>query len=380
MPKPKHVAFMPLFMVIFTMIFVSAARSADISVISTVAKQRPEGQSSKGTSGSREALFVIAPDPDNKIRTGEGAGTLSASSALPSLTRKISAKSAIIQDGISGKVLYAHNPDLERQPASTIKVLTGLLTLENLNDKDWVYTSSRAARMPRSKIYLNRGKSYYARDLVESLLISSANDAGVALGEKIAGSEWSFARMMTEKARELGACNTICKSATGLTRSGQKSTVRDLATIFDKAMEDPDFADIIGKRKSYTSFGKLLRNHNKALWRIEGAVAGKTGYTNAARQTYVGQFKRGDREIIVAIMGSESMWHDISRLVEAGFSIWGDELAPAPAPAVLVSNKKQKPSKSVEDSTEKAIARLASELRREASSSVISGSKKYPYM
>ena len=85
-------------------------------------------------------------------------------------------------------------------------------------------------------------------------------------------------------------------------------------------MQDKEFAARMKKTKARTSRGKTLRNHNRALWQIEGAVGGKTGYTNAARQTYVGKFRRGSQEIIVAIMGSETMWRDIERLVEYGFS------------------------------------------------------------
>lgn len=374
MQKPKHVVFIPLFLFVCTIIFAGIANSAEDLIITAAAKQRP--QESSRTSGSAGGSLVIPADPDNKVN----ACSRPTAASLPSLTQRITAKAAIIKDGISGRVLYAHNPDLERQPASTIKVLAGLIALENLKDREWVFTSNRASRMPRSKVYLNQGKSYYARDLIESLLISSANDAGVALGEEIAGSELGFARMMTTKARELGAGNTVCRSATGLTRRGQKSTVRDLANIFDKAMEYPDFVDILRKKKEYTSYGRLLRNHNKALWRIRGAVAGKTGYTNAARQTYVGQFKRQDKEIIVAVMGSETMWNDIRELVDTGYRVWGEELSPAPSRAVLVSNKKQKPAENEDRETEQALVRLRAELRDDESSSVISGSKKAPFM
>ncbi len=182
-----------------------------------------------------------------------------------------------------------------------------------------VKASRRAAGMPRSKVYLKPGKSYKADDLINAVLLASANDASVALAEKVAGSEKSFAKLMTHKARSLGAKHTVCKTASGLTARGQQSTARDLAMVFDKAMENEEFARRIGKSKVRTSYGKLLRNHNKALWRVKGALGGKTGYTSAARQTYVGKFSRDNTELVVAIMGSETMWDDISRLVEYGF-------------------------------------------------------------
>jgi D-alanyl-D-alanine carboxypeptidase (penicillin-binding protein 5/6) len=236
------------------------------------------------------------------------------------LRKKLSAKSAIVLDALSGTVLYAYNADSPRQPASTIKVLTGLIAIERLNDHDRVIASRKAARMPRSKVYLKPGRTYQANDLINAVLLASANDASVALAEKIGGNESSFARLMTQKARRIGAQNTVCKTASGLTKRGQHTTARDLAMVFNHAMHNQEFAKRMKHTKVTTSFGKILWNHNKALWRIAGAEGGKTGYTRAARQTYVGKFERKGRELIVAIMGSETMWDDISRLVRHGFT------------------------------------------------------------
>lgn len=239
--------------------------------------------------------------------------------ALP-IDKKISAQSVIVMDGATGEILYAQHPDLARQPASTIKVLTGILAIENLRNNDMITPSWRAARMPRSKIYLNPRKSYAANDLINAVLLASANDASVALAEKVSGSERKFAALMTAKAKSLGARNTICKTATGLTSRGQQSTARDLAIIFNKAMEGSEFARRVGRSKVKTGYGKLLWNHNKALWQVHGAEGGKTGYTRAARQTYVGKFKREQGEIVLALMGSETMWDDVKNLVEYGFA------------------------------------------------------------
>lgn len=194
-----------------------------------------------------------------------------------------------------------------------------MIAIKSLTNGEQVSVSRKAARQPRSKIYLDQKKQYRANDLINAVLLASANDASVALAEKIAGNEKDFAKMMTLRAQLWGANRTICKTATGLTARGQKSTARDLATIFRHAMNDPEFSTRMKRIKTRTSGGTLLRNHNKALWQVKGALGGKTGYTNAARQTYVGKFKRGKDEIIVAIMGSETMWADIKRLVRYGF-------------------------------------------------------------
>ena len=235
--------------------------------------------------------------------------------------KQISARSAIIIDGRSGKTLFAKEPDNPRQPASTIKILTGMIALQSLSGSEQVAVSRWAADQPRSKVDLNPKKHYQANDLINAVLLASANDASVALAEKIAGSESSFARMMTEKARQWGAQNTVCKTATGLTAKGQTSTARDLAVMFRHVMQNPAFASRMKQVKVKTSYGSLLRNHNKALWQVEGTQGGKTGFTNAARQTYVGKFKRGEQEIVIAVMGCETMWADVKRLVQHGFTL-----------------------------------------------------------
>jgi len=237
-----------------------------------------------------------------------------------SFRKKLSARSAIIIDAQTGEEIYSHNPDAPRQPASTIKVLTGLIAMDYLKNNSLVPVSSWAASMPRSKIYIKKGKAYYANDLINAVLLASANDASVALAEKIAGSESGFAKMMTRKANELGASNTICKTASGLTAKGQQTTARDLATIFMRAMQHQEFSERIKLLKAKTSYGRTLRSHNKAMWQISGSMGGKTGYTWAAKQTYVGKFSRNGQEILVAILGSRNMWNDIAKLVDYGFN------------------------------------------------------------
>ena len=236
------------------------------------------------------------------------------------IEERISAKSFIIMDDQTGETLYARAPDSPRQPASTIKIVTGLIALKTLQNDSVLTVSNKAAGMPSSKVFLDPKRSYRANDLINAVLLASANDASVALAENIAGSEEKFANMMTMSARLWGAENTIARTASGLTAEGQQSTARDLATLFRYAMQHEDFARRMREKKITTSYGKSLLNHNKALWRINGAVGGKTGYTVAARQTYVGKFTRDGVSLIVAVMGCESMWADVAKLVDYGFA------------------------------------------------------------
>ncbi|MDA8164118.1 MAG: serine hydrolase [Desulfobacteraceae bacterium] len=236
------------------------------------------------------------------------------------LRPRIGARAAIILDAGSGDTLFACSPDLPGQPASTIKIITGLIAIDSLSKDAQVIVSSHAAAMPPSKVYLKAGRSYRAGDLINSVLLASANDAAVALGEKIGGSESTFAALMTAKARQLGATNTVCMTANGLTARGQRTTPRDLAVMFNQIMKNQEFAERIRRVQVTTSFGALLRNHNRALWQVAGAEGGKTGYTCAAGQTYVGKFRRGESELLVALMGSHTMWQDVNTLVKYGFA------------------------------------------------------------
>ncbi|MEK6202138.1 MAG: serine hydrolase [Desulfobulbaceae bacterium] len=294
---------------------------------STVKKNIPQGIVTLGTYKSTsphkkkigtirlEAALTAQELPVSKTYLSQ-----KSSKSRNNIEKKISAKSAIVMDASNGQTLFSVSPDTPRQPASTIKILTGMIAIKSLDSGESVSVSSKAAEQPSSKVYLERKKQYKADDLINAVLLSSANDASVALAEKIAGSEKSFARMMTLRAKLWGAQKTVCKTANGLTAEGQTSTARDLATIFRHVMQDAEFSQRMKQVKAHTAEGKLLRNHNKALWQIEGAIGGKTGFTNAAGQTYVGKFKRGSSEIIVAIMGSRTMWADLKTLVEYGFS------------------------------------------------------------
>jgi len=294
------------------------SHAGQVPVLDDTAKQRPNSSGSRSAQNSSKPLNLGKKGSIASIKSRPDAAA--PSSDLVTVGRaKISSKSAIIIDAETGETLFAKSADTPRQPASTIKVLTGMIALKSLDNSEWVGVSRRASDMPRSKVYLDPKKSYLANDLINAVLLASANDASVALAEKIAGSESDFAKMMTLRAKLWGARNTVCRTATGLTAEGQQSTARDLATIFRHAMQDEEFADRMNRVKIRTSYGKLLRNHNKALWRVKGAEGGKTGYTSAARQTYVGQFSQGEGSIIVAIMGSETMWPDIENLVDYGF-------------------------------------------------------------
>lgn len=243
---------------------------------------------------------------------------------------RVTAKSFVIMDAKTGEVLLSLNPQLFLPPASTLKVMTALSVVEHLKMDDTVPVSANAAAAPASKINIKPGETYTVRELLYALLLSSANDAARALAEKVSGSEEEFARQMTREVRTWGAYRTTLATANGLPADNQFSTAEDLAKMFKKAMENPELAKIMQTKYYPIKGDRELRNHNRFLFTTPLAVAGKTGYTKASKHTYVGQFQKDDKAIIVAMMGSTGKWADLRPLIEKGFELEGAPIAKLP--------------------------------------------------
>jgi D-alanyl-D-alanine carboxypeptidase (penicillin-binding protein 5/6) len=235
-----------------------------------------------------------------------------------------SAVAALVMDAETGEVLFEKNPHLPLPMASTTKVMTALLGVERLRPHELVEVSAYAASMAPSKIYLKPGELIRADDLLQAILLKSANDASAALAEKISGSEAAFARVMTRRARELGALNTQFENASGLPADGHYSTAHDLAILLRYAMQRPDFAEIMQMKTASveSAAGRMwnIRNHNRLLWTFPGALGGKTGWTRASRHCYVGMVESGGRTLIVSVLASSRLWDDIQELLQYGFS------------------------------------------------------------
>jgi D-alanyl-D-alanine carboxypeptidase (penicillin-binding protein 5/6) len=243
---------------------------------------------------------------------------------------EVSARSFVIMDAKTGRILLSLQPQLFLPPASTLKVMTAMSVAEHLKMDDKVGVSQHAASAPPSKIGIKPGETYTVRDLLYALLLKSGNDAARALAEKVSGSEAAFARQLTHEVRQWGAYRTTCATANGLPADNQYSTAQDLALMLRRAMQNPELAKIMAT-KYYTFQGdRELRNHNRFLFTTPLAVGGKTGYTRASKHTYVGMFKNGNHEIIIAMMGSKKKWADLRPLIEKGFELEGAPIAKLP--------------------------------------------------
>jgi D-alanyl-D-alanine carboxypeptidase (penicillin-binding protein 5/6) len=236
---------------------------------------------------------------------------------------------AIVVDAGSGEVLYARRADALRYPASITKVMTLYLTFEalatgRLKLDDQIVMSPHAARQSPTKLGAPAGTAIPVDLAIRSVVVKSANDVAVALGEHLAGSESRFAALMTLRAQELGMSNTRFTNASGLPDSRQVSTARDIAILSRAVLRDyPQYYSYFNTR-SYTYRGVTTGSHNRLLKTMPGVDGIKTGYTNAAGYNLAAsQVKDGKRLITVVLGGSSTAARDenVADLLDAGFDV-----------------------------------------------------------
>lgn len=283
-----------------------------------------------------------AQDPVVSVIRSENGETLESAvvrSKVKTDPLNLNSHSAVLLDGDTGRILYGKN-EMEVLPmASTTKIMTCILALENAGLDTEVGISDRAATMPEVKLYVREGEKYRLEDLLYSLMLESHNDTAVAIAEAVGGSVEDFADMMNRKAAELGCDDTYFLTPNGLDAEDKESgkvhstTAADLARILrycivlSPAKEEflaitraPShaFSDLSGIR----SFSCV--NHNALLTSMEGAVSGKTGFTGKAGYCYVGAVKKGKKLFIAALLGcgwpphKTYKWQDVRKLVTYG--------------------------------------------------------------
>lgn len=248
---------------------------------------------------------------------------------------EVTAPSAILIDAETGKVLYEKNADEKRYPASTTKIMTGLLAVEygKMDETVTVDTNPPLVEIGSSQIYLVPGEQLTMEQLLYALMLESANDAAVAIAEHISGTVEEFARLMNSRAKELGASSTNFVNPNGLHDDNHYTTARDLSLLAKHAMTLQKFRDVV-KEVKYTipktnkqEERNYITNSNKLIWKIydqfryEYATGIKTGYTTKAKQCLVGSAKKEDLELISVVMGAEgqNVYKDTVALFEYGF-------------------------------------------------------------
>ncbi len=239
------------------------------------------------------------------------------------------ASAALLLDAENERVLYEKN-GYERMPmASTTKIMTCIVALENADLNGVVTVSSYAASMPDVQLNINKGQKFYLKDLLYSLMLESHNDVAVAIAEYIGGSVEGFAVMMNDKARTLGCEDTNFVTPNGLDAEGHYTTARDLAVIAGYAIRNKQFLQITNTSAhdfAEISKGKRYRvtNKNRFLYMMEGAIGVKTGFTGDAGYCFVGAVKRNEKTLISVVLGcgwppnKNLKWTDTRELMNYG--------------------------------------------------------------
>jgi len=217
----------------------------------------------------------------------------------------INARSAIVMDFDTGRVLYEKNAYQKRPMASTTKVMTAIVALENGNLDDIVTVSRNAASIHGSLMHLSAGEKLTLRELMYGLLLCSGNDAAIAIAEHIGGSVDGFCEMMNKKAKEIGAVNTNFTTPHGLDETGHYSTAYDMALITRYALNIPVFNEIV-KTTSIQIGNRFLSNTNEMLTSYQGADGVKTGYTGKAGRCLITSATRDGRRFISVVLFCDS--------------------------------------------------------------------------
>ncbi|HHW31919.1 MAG TPA: D-alanyl-D-alanine carboxypeptidase [Clostridiaceae bacterium] len=215
----------------------------------------------------------------------------------------INAQAAVVMDMDSGRVLFEKNAYSRRAMASTTKIMTAILAVENGNLNDEVTISKRAASIRGSTIGLQEGDKLTLKELLYGLMLSSGNDAAIAIAEHIGSSVEEFAKMMTKKAYQIGARNTCFINPHGLDTDGHYTTAYDMALIARYALNNPIINEIVKTQKIQSSFGTLY-NTNELLGVYPGADGVKTGYTGKAGRCLVASATRNGHRLISVVLGS----------------------------------------------------------------------------
>lgn len=257
------------------------------------------------------------------------------------MPKELYARSAVLMDADSGRVLFGKEENVVRPMASTTKIMTCILALENMKEGQIVTASKNAASQPKVRLGMQEGETFYLKDLLYSLMLESHNDSAVAIAEGIAGSVKVFADLMNQKAKKIGCEHTYFVTPNGLDAEDEggthSTTAADLARIMRYCIMESSCKEeflAVTSTRNY-QFQNLeesrlfsCSNHNAFLDMMDGALTGKTGFTGNAGYCYVGALKRDDRTFIVALLacgwpGNKSYkWSDTRKLMEYGIECY----------------------------------------------------------
>ena len=233
-----------------------------------------------------------------------------------------SAANAIVMHS-GGEAVYEKNADTRSLIASTTKLMTAIVAIENCELDDELEVGADSCGIEGSSMYLHPGQRVTVEDLLYGLLLVSGNDAADALARYTAGSIENFAALMNEKAQSLGMTGSSFSNPHGLDAEEHYSTARDMAVLMDYCMRNENFARIISASSRQVG-EQCYYNHNKLLWRCDGCLGGKTGYTLAAGRCLVSCCERDGTRFICVTMSDPDDWNDHCKLYDWAFSQYSD--------------------------------------------------------
>ncbi|WP_253294598.1 D-alanyl-D-alanine carboxypeptidase family protein [Anaerocolumna aminovalerica] len=266
---------------------------------------------------------------DKNITVKDSKDTVPESTPVEYPNMKLHAIGSALMDADSGRVLYEKKGNDPLPMASTTKIMTCIVALEKGNLEDVVTVSKYASTRPAVKLGIREGEQYILKDLLYSLMLESHNDVAVAIAEHIGGSVQGFAKMMNDKAKEIGCKNTHFVTPNGLDANGHYTTAVELSKIASYAIKNEQFIKITNEpiwNFSEVKTGRkfAVSNKDRFLYIFEGAIGVKTGFTGKAGYCFVGAVKRNNKTLVSAVLGSgwppnkSYKWSDTTKLMNYG--------------------------------------------------------------
>lgn len=237
----------------------------------------------------------------------------------------VSAESAVLICADNGEILFSRNADRQLSMASTTKIMTSLIALEaSIPDKEIVVTKEMVS-VEGTSMGLIPGDSVSMEELVYGMLLQSGNDAANTVAYVIGGSQEGFAKLMNDRAAEIGMDNTNFVTASGLDDENHYSTAYDMALLACECIDNPEFLDICSQKKAKLTYGnppyaRTLTNHNKLLWKYSDTIGIKTGFTKKSGRCLVSAAKRNGVTLVAVTLNAPDDWNDHISMYEYGFS------------------------------------------------------------
>ena len=237
----------------------------------------------------------------------------------------ISAKSAIVINGITGEIIYEHNAYEQLSMASTTKIMTALILAEQEDLKKEIYCTKEMVTVEGSSMGLLVGDRVTYHDLLYGMLLASGNDAANTTAIAIGGTVQNFAQLMNEKAKELNLKNTHFVTPSGLDAEGHYTTAYDLALLSSFALKNENFKKAASSYTARLCYGnppyyRTLTNHNKLLKSYDGLIGVKTGFTKKSGRCLVTAAERDGAQIVVVTLNDKNDWQDHKNLLDFGFA------------------------------------------------------------